>query len=77
VAKLPHKYTINVGGVDHPVVTSLRVSSNGVDTKPGYSDGKDVGGEKFVGRWITTGRNLAVGKALHGFVALGDKLRSG
>jgi hypothetical protein len=63
VAKLPHKYTINVGGVDHPVVTSLRVSSNGVDTKPGYSDGKDVGGEKFVGRWITTGRNLAVGKA--------------
>jgi hypothetical protein len=28
----------------------------------GYSDGKDVGGEKFVGRWVTYGRNLAVGK---------------
>jgi hypothetical protein len=24
---------------------------------------KDSGGEKFVGRWITTGRNLAVGKS--------------
>ena len=29
----------------------------------GYSDGKDVGGEKFVGKWATYGRNLAIGKS--------------
>ena len=30
--------------------------------KPGYSDGSDVGGEKFVPRWVTYGKNLARGK---------------
>jgi len=64
VTQLPHKYTINVGGADHPVVKALRVNAKGAvaDAKYGYSDGKDAGGDKFVGRWITTGRNLAVGK---------------
>jgi hypothetical protein len=62
VAKLPHKYTINVGGADHPVMTTLRVRSKTTDAKPGYSDGTDAGGEKYVGRWLATGRNLAVGK---------------
>ena len=60
VTKLPAKYTINVGGVDHPVVRSLRVGPPGT-AAAGYSDGKDVGGEKFIGRWVTAGRNLAEG----------------
>jgi hypothetical protein len=28
----------------------------------GYSDGKDVGGSKFVDRWVTCGRNLLEGR---------------
>jgi hypothetical protein len=64
VTKLPAKYTINVGGEDHPVMKSLRVNLQGAvkDAKPGYSDGRDAGGEKYVHRWITTGNNLAEGK---------------
>jgi hypothetical protein len=64
VSKLPAKYTINVGGEDHPVMKSLQLNLKGTvdDGKYGYSDGKDVGGEKFVGRWLTTGHNLAEGK---------------
>jgi len=30
--------------------------------KHGYSDGKDVGGRKFVHRWVTYGKDLAEGK---------------
>ena len=30
--------------------------------KYGYSDGKDAGGEKWVGKWVTYGKNLAMGK---------------
>jgi hypothetical protein len=64
VERLPATYTINVGGDDHPVMDSLAVSLAGTrpDLKPGYSDGKDVGGEKFVGRWVSYGKNVAVGK---------------
>jgi hypothetical protein len=64
VARLPRQYTINVGGDDHPVMNWLRVSSAGAvaNLKPGYSDGRDVGGEKFVPRWVTYGRNLAGGQ---------------
>jgi hypothetical protein len=64
ITRLPWKYTINVGGEDHPVMKSLRVNLQGAgtDVKYGYSDGKDVGGEKFVPRWMTCGRNLAEGK---------------
>lgn len=61
VAKLPHRYVLNVGGADHPVVHSLRVGPAG-GAKPGYSDGRDAGGEKFVGRWVAAGRNLALGR---------------
>jgi hypothetical protein len=32
------------------------------ETKLGYSDGQDVGGEKFVSQWVTYGKNLARGK---------------
>ena len=73
VDKLPAKYTINVGGADHPVMNWLRINAHGAagsgdavaagDVKYGYSDGKDAGGKKFVGRWVTYGKNLAVGRA--------------
>jgi len=65
VTKVPHKYAINVGGDDHPVMNYLRVGLQGADpnAKSGYSDGKDAGGEKFSYKWITTGKNLAVGKS--------------
>jgi hypothetical protein len=62
VEKWPATYTINVGGEDHPVMESLAVSVADGSTKAGYSDGKDVGGEKWVGRWETVGKNMAVGK---------------
>ena len=64
VGKLPSTYTINVGGVDHPIVDSLTVNLKGArgDLKYGYSDGKDVGGEKWVGQWATYGKNFALGK---------------
>ncbi len=64
VSNLPFQYNINVGGADHPVVNSLRANLQGAirDVKYGYSDGKDAGGEKFVGRWATYGNNLAAGK---------------
>jgi hypothetical protein len=61
ISKLPHRYTINVGGVDHPVVNSLRIDS-AVSGKNGYSDGKDVGGNKYIPKWATYGKNLALGK---------------
>jgi hypothetical protein len=64
VEQVPFRYPINVGGEDHPVMESLTVNVKGArgDVKAGYSDGKDVGGEKFVGRRLTLGRNLAIGK---------------
>jgi hypothetical protein len=65
ITKLPFKYTINVGGEDHPVVNWLRVNLQGAvaNLKEGYSDGKDPGGEKFIPRWITCGKNIALGKS--------------
>lgn len=69
VTEVPFKYTINVGGEDHPVMNWLRVNLRGglegasTEARPyGGDGGQDVGGEKFVGRWMTCGRNLAVGK---------------
>jgi hypothetical protein len=62
VDKLPFTYQINVGGEDHPVMKFVRTSAT-TDAKAGYSDNKDVGGEKFVGKWVTYGRNLAAGKS--------------
>jgi hypothetical protein len=64
VERIPFRYPINVGGEDHPVMESLTVNVKGSrgDLKAGYSDGKDAGGEKFVGRRLTLGKNLAVGK---------------
>ncbi|MCL2646515.1 MAG: discoidin domain-containing protein, partial [Phycisphaerales bacterium] len=66
VDKLPVTYTLNVGGYDQPIVDSLTVNLKGSrGTEPvkyGYSDGHDVGGNKFVGVWATYGKNLAIGK---------------
>ncbi len=65
ITNLPHRYSINVGGADHPIVNWLRLSSadpSGAERKEGYSDGKDLGGEKFVPAWETVGKNLAQGK---------------
>jgi len=64
VEKVPFRYTINVGGADHPVVDSLEVRLRGpvADAMSGYLDGKDPGGEKFMHRWVTVGTNLAAGK---------------
>jgi len=64
IEKAPLRYTINVGGEDHPVVHSLRVNLAGVVPKPryGYLDGRDIGGQKFVDRWVTYGHNLLEGK---------------
>jgi hypothetical protein len=60
----PAKYNINVGGTDHPIMRSLQIAPKGTaaNGRSGYSDGKDVGGEKFIPRRITIGRNLAEGK---------------
>ena len=65
IDKTPTRYTINVGGADHPIVDSLRVNLAGALRRTsdyGYSDGKDVGGERFVDRWVTYGPNLLEGK---------------
>lgn len=64
VEKFPCRYTLNVGGHDHPIVNSLRIASLPQAPRPagGYSDGKDVGGEKWRYKWVTYGRNLAEGK---------------
>lgn len=64
IDKLPCTYTIDVGGTDHPIMDSLRICQQGAiaDNKPGYSDGKDAGGAKWVGNWVTYGKNLALGK---------------
>lgn len=61
---LPHRYTINIGGADHPVMNSLLIKTDdqAAPAKTGYSDGRDVGGSKFVSRWATYGRNLARSK---------------
>lgn len=64
IDRLPHRYTIDVGGADHPVVRSLRIAGADVPPvePPGYADGRDAGGEKFVDRWVTYGKVLTEGK---------------
>ena len=64
VDKLPFTYDINVGGADHPIVKSLTINPKGArgELKYGYSDGKDAGGEKWIGKWVIYGKNFAQGK---------------
>jgi len=64
ITTLPHRYTINVGGADHPIVNGLRIgcATPAQGLKAGYADGKDPGGAKFISKWVTYGSNLALGK---------------
>jgi hypothetical protein len=64
IEKVPCTYTVNVGGVDHPEMESVRINLKGAagEVKQGYSDGKDVSGEKYVPYWVTYGKNFAEGK---------------
>jgi hypothetical protein len=64
IEKLPAVYNINVGGADHPIVESLTIKQGKTDGATyGYSDGKDAGGEKWIGNWVTYGKNFAQGKS--------------
>ena len=63
IEKLPFTYTIDVGGADHPVMKSLKIADASSMDQSGYSDGKTSESTKFVGRWMTLGRNLALGKS--------------
>ena len=61
VEKAPHRYTLNVGGEDHPVMNTMIVSLR--DSRVSIEvDKQEGGGDKFVGRRLTAGRNLAVGR---------------
>jgi hypothetical protein len=64
VQEFPFKYVVNVGGVDHPIMESIRLNvEDPADTTPlGYSDGRDVGGQKFVHTYRKEGTNLAQGR---------------
>ena len=64
VDAVPFTYEINVGGADHPIVDSLKVNLKGAvaPVTYGYSDGQDVGGEKFQDRWVTYGKIISTGK---------------
>ena len=79
ITKLPFKYTIDVGGADHPIVNWLRLNLQGAvpNTKDGYSDGQDVGGDKFVPQWLTRGRNIAIGKSYTLSIPSGDNWGAG
>jgi hypothetical protein len=79
VEQMPCRYTIHVGGADHPVMNSLRVNLQGAagPVQYGYSDGKDVGGTKYVGQWVRYGRNLAEGKPYTVSVPSGTQWKAG
>jgi hypothetical protein len=79
ITHVPCRYTIDVGGEDHPVMGYLRVNARGAvpGATYGYSDGKDVGGDKFVSRWVTYGKNLAEGRPYTVSVPSNDKWGAG
>jgi hypothetical protein len=68
VETMPCTYEINVGGVDHPAMESVRVNLKGsiagsTAAQYGYSDGKDVpDAKKHPDCWVAYGRNLALNK---------------
>jgi hypothetical protein len=61
VSGFPFKYAVNVGGRDHPIMESIRLTlEDAADATPyGYSDGIDAGGQKYVSTERTDGTNLA------------------
>jgi len=64
VTEFPFKYIINVGGADHPILTSITTSldSAGDGSPSGYGDGVDAGGTKFLYRKRLEGTNLAINR---------------
>ncbi|WP_347243071.1 discoidin domain-containing protein [Thermogutta sp.] len=62
---VPMRYTINVGGVDHPIVKSLRIECpiNSKGTHHGYSDTRSGLGQRVTDVWQELGRNLLIGKS--------------
>jgi len=79
VTRVPHRYTLNVGGSNHPAMDSLRVNLQGAvqRVKHGYSDGRDAGGPKHVPRRVTRGRNIALGKPYTVSIPSGEHWGSG
>ncbi|HUT10247.1 MAG TPA: right-handed parallel beta-helix repeat-containing protein [Thermoguttaceae bacterium] len=84
VESLPCMYEINVGGLDHPVMESLRINlqdtlaSGPAPVGYGYSDGKETpDAQKHQDRWVTYGNNLAVGKSYVSTVPSRDNWGSG
>jgi hypothetical protein len=61
VSAFPFKYVINVGGSDHPIMESVKLTlEDQSDTTPyGYGDGVDAGGQKYVAVKRTDGTNVA------------------
>ncbi len=61
VTSYPFKYVVNVGGSDHPIMESIKMTLvDPSDTVPyGYSDGVDAGGQKYVHTRRTDGTDLA------------------
>ena len=63
ITEFPFKYIVNVGGSDHPIMESLtlNVEGSGTGSPYGYSDGTDVGGQKYLYTKQTIGTNWAKG----------------
>ena len=64
IDRVPMRYTIDVGGVDHPIVKSLQVAwpEENADVPYGYSDTRPGLGRKVLDFWQECGRNLLKGK---------------
>jgi hypothetical protein len=64
VDRVPFRYNIDVGGVDHPVVQSLKVALSGTDpdVQYGYHDNRTGIPERVLDFWQELGINLLQGK---------------
>ena len=88
IEQAPARYTISVGGEDHPIMNSLQVNLVGATPRgcpepqgqargPAPTDGRDAGGEKYIGRWVRYGKNLAEGKSYTVSVPSGQQWGAG
>ncbi|HUS35653.1 MAG TPA: discoidin domain-containing protein [Verrucomicrobiae bacterium] len=62
VSKLPHRYTINVDGADHPIVNSLEISSTPHVVPPSGGSSAHANTPKYIPKWATYGKNFALNK---------------
>jgi len=64
IDRVPMRYTIDVGGVDHPVVDSLRVAlaEDTPEAIYGYSDERKGLGKRVLDVWQECGRNVLQSK---------------